>query len=366
MKAFGRNNFLFCYALKSNSNPEICRVFSRKGFGADVVSGGELYAALRSGFKSRKIVFSGVGKKEDEIDYALKSGILMINVESFEEMKAVEKIARRTKRKAPVSVRINPNVEPHTHKFVSTGTIGSKFGVGVKDAYALYKYAFNSAYLAPIGIHFHLGSQLRSAGVYEAALKVISNIIFKLNAVNIHLNYIDIGGGWGVDERGCMMNLKPLAGVVKKYMQKFRTAKFILEPGRSLTAGAGILVSRVLYRKNNGFKWFIICDAGMNDLVRPALYQAKYEICFPAAKNRAPKIKADIVGPVCESADFLVRGARIALPEQGDIFYLASAGAYGFSMSSRYNLRPRPAEAMIMKNGRVKLVRKRETLSDLL
>jgi diaminopimelate decarboxylase len=362
-KAFRATQPLFCYAMKANSSAGLCALAAAEGFGADVVSGGELYRALRAGFEPGKIIFSGVGKTPEELEYALKSKILFVNAESLEEVQALERAAARLKTRAAFSLRINPDVDPHTHKFIATGKLGTKFGVSFEEAQKIYMYAAESAHLRPVGAHFHIGSQVHSAAPYALAAGRLAAFIVKLASRGVNLKYADVGGGWGVKEGAEMPALAPLARAIEGVFQG-TGLKLILEPGRSIAAPAGVLLTRVLYRKRGGHKNFIIVDAAMNDLVRPALYGAKH----PAAllgPGRGPVAAYDIVGPVCESGDFLAEDARLREPAPGQLIVIYSAGAYGFSMSSQYNSRPRAAEALITGPGTWRLIRRRETYKDL-
>ncbi len=361
-KAFRALDPLFCYAMKANSNGALCALAAGQGFGADVVSGGELYRALRAGFEPGKIIFSGVGKTPDELEYALRTGLLFVNAESFEEVQALERAAAKLKKTAPFSLRINPDVDPHTHRFIATGKLGSKFGVSFEEAEKIYMYAAGSEHLKPVGAQFHIGSQVHSAGPYAMAAGRLAAFILKLASRGVNLVYADVGGGWGVREGSEMSDLAPLARAIAGVFQG-TGLKVVLEPGRSIAAPSGALLTRVLYRKRGGSKNFIVVDAAMNDLVRPALYGAKHPVALLGAA-RGPLKKYDIVGPVCESGDFLAKGVPLPEPRNGDLLLIYSAGAYGFSMSSQYNSRPRAAEALIT-GASWRLVRRRETYKDL-
>jgi diaminopimelate decarboxylase len=362
-KAFRALNPLFCYAMKANSGRALCALAAGEGFGADVVSGGELYRALKAGFEPGRIIFSGVGKTPAELEYALKAGILFINAESFEEVRELERVAARLKLRAPLSLRINPDVDPHTHKFISTGKLGSKFGVSFAEAEKIYMYAAESAHLRPVGAHFHIGSQVHSAGPYALAAGRLAAFMLKLAARGVNLKYADVGGGWGVKEGGEMADPAPLAKAVAGAFEG-TGLKLMLEPGRSIAAPSGILLSSVIYRKRGGRKNYIVVDAAMNDLVRPALYGARHPVALIGA-GRGPEREYDVVGPVCESGDFLAQGVRLREPAPGQLVAVYSAGAYGFSMSSQYNSRPRAAEALITGPSSWRLVRRRETYKDL-
>ncbi|OGS55879.1 MAG: diaminopimelate decarboxylase [Elusimicrobia bacterium RIFOXYB2_FULL_62_6] len=363
-KAFSAFDPLFCYAMKANSSGAIAAILAENGAGADVVSGGELYRALKAGFKPGRVIFSGVGKTAGEIAAALRAGILFINAESMEELRAVEAIAARLKIKAPVSVRINPDVDPHTHKYIATGKLGTKFGVSFKEARALYAFAAASRHLQAVGLQFHLGSQIHSARPYLLALAEAGAFVRALREKGVPLQYMDIGGGWGGREGGDMLSPSLLAKAIAGEMGKLQGLRLILEPGRSLVASAGALAVTTLYRKASGSKKYVITDGAMNDLIRPALYGAKHPVAA-LEKKKGPLVKFDLAGPVCESGDFLALNVRLPMPSQGDALLVLSAGAYGFSMSSQYNSRPRAAEALITGPGSWRLIRRRETFRDL-
>ncbi|HCC48483.1 MAG TPA: diaminopimelate decarboxylase [Elusimicrobia bacterium] len=362
-KAFKGLDPLFCYAMKANSSGTLCALAAERGWGADVVSGGELFRALRAGFQPGKIIFSGVGKTPAELEYALKTGIMFVNAESFEEVQELERVAARLKLRAPLSLRINPDVDPHTHKYISTGLLGSKFGVSFEEALKIYMYAAESKHLQPVGAQFHIGSQVHSAAPYALAAGRLAAFMVKLASRGVNLKYADVGGGWGVKEGGEMADPSALAKAVGGVFGG-TGLKLVLEPGRSVAAPCGLLLSSVIYRKTGGKKNFIIADAAMNDLVRPALYGAKH----PAAligRGCGPKRRWDIVGPVCESGDFLAQGVTLPEPAPGQLLAIYSAGAYGFSMSSQYNSRPRAAEVLITGPSSWRLIRRRETYADL-
>lgn len=361
-KAFRKLEPLFCYAMKANSSGALCALAAREGWGADVVSGGELYRALRAGFEPGKIIFSGVGKTPAELEYALERKILFVNAESFEEVKELERAAARLKVRAPLSLRINPDVDPHTHKYISTGKLGSKFGVSFAEAEKIYMYAAESRHLRPVGAQFHIGSQVHSASPYALAAGRLAAFIVKLASRGVNLTHADVGGGWGVKEGGEMADPAALARAVGGVFAG-TGLRLVLEPGRSVCAPAGALLSSVIYRKESGNKSFIIVDAAMNDLVRPALYGAKHPVAL-LGRGGAEKT-FDIVGPVCESGDFLAQGVRLPEPAPGQLLAVYSAGAYGFSMSSQYNSRPRAAEVLITGPSSWRTIRRRETYADL-
>lgn len=363
-EAFRDTGHIICYAVKANSNLSILRLLGRMGCGADVISGGELFRALRAGIKPERIVYAGVGKTESEIRYALKSGILMFNVESSEELKEINRIAGTMKKKAPVALRVNPDIDARTHPYISTGLKKHKFGIPMDEALENYLLARELKNIEIIGIHKHIGSQITEVRPFVDALKSILLLLDELHSRGIKIKYIDMGGGLGIpykDEEP--PHPSELAGEVKKLL-KGRNLTLIVEPGRSIIGNAGILVTKVLYHKKTKEKNFIIVDAGMNDLIRPTLYGAYHEI-VPVERKNSEKIIADIVGPICESGDFFAKDREIETPEQGDFLAIMSAGAYGFSMSSNYNSRPRAAEVLV-KGKRAVLIRKRETYQDLI
>lgn len=363
--AFSSVNPLFCYAMKANSNRTFCGILANKGFGADVVSGGELYRALRAGFQPKKIIFSGTGKTREELEYALKENILFLNVESSDELRVLEKIAAKYGKKTDFSVRINPKVHPGTHSYISTGMKGSKFGVSFDEAFEMYQYAAKSEWICAKCVHFHIGSQIRSLEPYNAAAEKLRSFIMKLEQAGIILDYANIGGGWGVPEGQEMPNPSTLLPAAEKLHSLGK--KIILEPGRSIAAPCGIIVAKILYEKNADGKKFLITDCGMNDFIRPALYGAEHPVALITVNDKSNPGESslyDIAGPVCESSDIEVHDVLLSNPHVGDLVAIMSAGAYGFSMSSDYNSRPRPAEA-IMENGSVRLIRKRGNFEDL-
>ncbi|HTZ17283.1 MAG TPA: diaminopimelate decarboxylase [Dissulfurispiraceae bacterium] len=363
-EAFDGKPHIICFALKANSNSAIIRLFAKHGSGADVVSGGELFRALKAGVSPKKIVYAGVGKTEDEIRYALKNRILMFNVESGNELREIDRIAGEMKVKAPIALRINPDIDPQTHPYISTGLKKHKFGIPIEDALEYYKFARSLKNIAVIGIHKHIGSQLTKISPFVDSLKRLLLLIDELTKSGIRIEYLDIGGGLGItylDEdppqpKDLAKKLLPLL--------KDRDLTIVMEPGRSLVGNAGILVTKTLYLKEGSDKNFIIVDAGMNDLMRPSLYDAYHHI-QPVVKSRRGSILADVVGPICESGDFLAKDREVQRVRQGEYLAVMSAGAYGFSMSSTYNSRPRAAEVLV--NGKdYVLVRKRESYGDLL
>jgi diaminopimelate decarboxylase len=362
--AFDSHPHLICFALKANSNPAILRIIAKNGCGADVVSGGELYLALRSGISAKKIVYAGVGKTEDEIIYALKSKILMFNVESSEELQTIDLIAGRLKSKASIALRVNPDIDPVTHPYIATGLRESKFGIPIEEALENYLLAKRLPHVEILGIHKHIGSQITDLRPFVDALKRVILLAEVLRKHGIKVRHLDIGGGLGIPYKGNEIPPDP-AKLSKAILPIIRDYKFnlILEPGRSITGNAGIMVTRVLYLKRQQEKTFVIVDGGMNDLLRPSLYNAYHEI-IPVLRHRRRKIKADVVGPICESGDFLAKDRMILRPEKGEMLAVMSAGAYGFTMSSNYNSRPRPAEVLV-KGKEFFVIRKRESYKDL-
>ena len=355
---------VICFALKANSNSAILRLLAKQGGGADVVSGGEVFRALKAGIPSRKIVYAGVGKTEEEIGYALKSKILMFNVESEQELMEIDRVAGTLKLKAPISLRVNPDIDPETHPYISTGLRKHKFGIPIEDAFEYYNRAKNLRNTQIVGIHKHIGSQITKVSPFVDALKKTLLLVDELNGHGVHIQYLDIGGGLGItykDEeppvpQTLARNLMP--------MLMGRRLTLIMEPGRSIVGNAGILVTRVLYLKKGEEKDFVIVDAGMNDLIRPSFYDAYHQV-QPVKKRRRRGMLADVVGPICESGDFLAKEREITSVMRGEYLAVMSAGAYGFTMSSNYNSRPRVAEVLV-KGGDFALVRKRETYRDLI
>ena len=361
--AFSSINHITCYSVKANSNLTILNILKNLGSGFDIVSGGELFRVLKIDAVPDKIVYSGVGKTEEEIEYALNSGILMFNVESYEELIKINEIAKKVNKKAPISFRVNPDVDPKTHPYISTGMKENKFGIPVKEAIEMYKKAKNLEYIEIVGIDCHIGSQLTEISPFIDAIKRVKNVIQELKSLNIELKYFDIGGGLGVvykDENPPSPEdyANAIIGEVKDL-----NLTMIFEPGRVIVANTGILVTKVLYFKENEGKNFVIVDAGMNDLIRPSLYKA-YQKIIPVNRNNCEKIVADVVGPICESGDYLAKNREIEV-KRDSFLAVKSAGAYGFTMSSNYNSRPKPAEVLV-KNDKYFIIRERETYDDLI
>ncbi|QWK20749.1 MAG: diaminopimelate decarboxylase [Hydrogenobacter thermophilus] len=351
---------LICYAVKANFNPSIIRVAKEEGAGADIVSGGELYASLLAGVDPNKIVYAGVGKTVKELEYAIKSDILMFNVESRMELDVLNHLAESSGKKIRIAIRVNPDVDPKTHPYISTGMKKSKFGVDIKHARQEYEYAGKLKNLEVVGIHCHIGSQILDVSPYIEAVEKVVDLYHELVRSGFEIRYVDIGGGLGIKYKPDQSNPEPkdLAEAVMPALKSI-DAKIILEPGRSIVGNAGILITRVEFLKDKGHKHFVIVDAGMNDLIRPAMYEAYHHI-VPVVKRDTGYIKTDIVGPICETGDFLALDREIQKVERGDYLAVLSAGAYGFAMSSHYNVRPRACEVLVEKQS-YKIIRERET-----
>lgn len=361
--AFSALNPLICYAVKANSNLSIIRYFARLGCGFDIVSGGELARVLAAGGDASKTIFSGVGKSVAEIEYALQQGIKCFNVESLPELERINEVAARLGMCAPISLRINPDVDAQTHPYISTGLKANKFGIAMSDAEAAYHHAATLPHLQIVGIDCHIGSQLIKLEPLIEACERLLLLIDRLTAQGIHLEHLDLGGGAGIVYRDeDVPDLAAYAQAVHQLIGK-RPLSLILEPGRSLVGNAGFLLTRVEYVKQNEDKQFVIVDAAMNDLMRPALYQAYHHITNAENSPIAPFI-ADIVGPICETGDFLAQNREIAA-QAGDVLVIHSAGAYAFSMASNYNTRPRAAEVWVSGDS-VHTIRERETLAQLM
>jgi diaminopimelate decarboxylase len=362
--AFSRQP-LICYAMKANSNKAVCSLLAKAGAGADIVSGGELARALAAGFSPKKIVFSGVGKTREELRAALRAGILTFNVESAEELSLLEKTAREARRRAPVSIRVNPDVDPKTHPHITTGRYDNKFGVDPREAVQSLRKASRSRHLAVRGVQCHIGSQITDAAPYKLAAKAVGKTIKTLLSAGVALELVDLGGGLGVSVEGRpALDVRSYASALEEALAPWPDLQLLIEPGRWLVADAGVLLTTVLYRKQNPRRRFVVVDAAMNDLARPALYGAKHPIA-PVVSKRGPTRIVDVVGPVCESGDFLARQIPLGPCAPGDVLAVRQAGAYGFSMSSNYNSRPRAAEALVT-DGKARLVRRRETIKDII
>lgn len=363
-EAFRGIPHLICYSVKANSNLALLRLFINLGGGVDVVSGGELYRALKSGVDPKKIVFSGVGKKEDEIEYALRVGILLFNAESFQEIEKINEIAGRIGEKAPISIRVNPDIDPKTHPYISTGLKQNKFGIDILQAPKAYHLAFQLPYLKVIGIDCHIGSQLIEVEPIVEALRKLKDLVQRLRGDGMEIHYLDLGGGLGItyeDEEP--PHPVDYASNILEEIKGF-DCTLILEPGRVIVGNAGVLISKVLYTKENEEKRFVIVDAGMNDLVRPSYYGSYHQI-LPIKREPREEKRVDIVGPICESSDFLAKDRMIQELRPGELVAVMSAGAYGFSMSTNYNSRSRVAEVLV-RDDQMFIIREREDYEDLI
>lgn len=366
-KAFTGVTHSICYSVKANSNLSILRLLSKLGCGFDVVSGGEL-ERIRQADKSaaKKVVFSGVGKTAAEIEAGIKAGILLFNLESAAELEVVAACAAKLKRTARIAFRVNPDVPADTHPYISTGLQKHKFGVPIGEARELYDRAAHSKYLHVAGVSVHIGSQITDLTPFRAAMERVAQLVKEFRKDGHSIEYVDAGGGLGINYKGSQEFESTVAQYANAIIGPLSdlNVTILLEPGRSIIGPAGVLLTRVLYRKENGSKKFVVVDAAMNDLIRPALYQAEHQI-VPAERNNSESEIVDIVGPVCESGDFFARDRGLPYVEQGDLIAILDAGAYGMSLASNYNSRPRPAEVLV--NGKsATLIRRRETISDLL
>ncbi|MGD0231278.1 MAG: diaminopimelate decarboxylase [Syntrophorhabdales bacterium] len=362
-QAFSGIPHITCYSCKANTNIALLRLMARLGGGADIVSGGELFAALRASIPPARIVFSGVGKSEEELAYAVRSGIAMINIESEGELQLIAKVGKRLGKAVPVSIRVNPEIDAKTHPYITTGLRRNKFGILWSDARRLYGEMGNTEYLVPVGISSHIGSQIVEIPPFVAAIRSLKEMIAELASGGIRLKYIDIGGGLGITYRN---ELPPHPGEYGRAIQSElgdAGLTLILEPGRVIVGNSGIFVTKLLYVKATPEKTFYVVNGAMNDLVRPALYGAYHEI-LPVRRTKAKKVKVDVVGPICESGDFFAKGRRMPPLEPGALVAVMGAGAYGFSMSSNYNSRPRVAEVLV-KGEEFFVIRKREVYEDL-
>jgi len=365
--AFSAIPHVICYSVKANSNGSVIRTFTNMGGGADIVSGGELLRALSAGAPPEKIVYSGVGKQAWEIEEALRRGILMFNVESREELETIDAIAGRLRRKASIAIRVNPDVDPKTHPYISTGLKKNKFGIQIDQAVKDYEWAVRRRHIEVVGVDCHIGSQLTDVSPFVDAAARVRVLVDRLLRKGMPIRYVDVGGGLGITYSD---ELPPRP---RQYADALIRAfsgldvTLVLEPGRVLVGNAGVLLARVLYTKTShaaaGAKRFVIVDAAMNDLARPSLY-GSYHAIAPAVKGARRKVVADVVGPICESGDFLAKDRELPAFSSGDLIAVMSAGAYGFSMSSTYNSRPRAAEVMVS-GGSFEVVREREMVRDL-
>jgi diaminopimelate decarboxylase len=362
--AFNDVPHLVCFSAKANANLAVLKLFANLGSGLDIVSGGELYRGLMAGIPPEKIVYSGVGKRKDEIEYALQSNILMFNIESFQELEAVNRCAERLNTKARIGLRVNPDVDPKTHPYISTGMKRNKFGIDNEAAIATYKAANALSHVDVVGIDCHIGSQLTDTAPFVDALRKLKELITNLEHLGIRIQYLDLGGGLGITyDQETPPHPDDYA---KAIVRELENAPFtlIFEPGRVIVGNAGVLITECLYVKKSEQKNFVVVDAAMNDLARPSLYDA-YHAIKPVTHVKRSSFVADVVGPICESGDFFARDRKLPAFEPGDLLALMSAGAYGFTMSSNYNSRPRVPEVMV-KGDQFRVVRERETYKNLI
>jgi len=362
-RAFSSTTTDICFAVKANSNIGILQILARQGAGFDIVSGGELARVLKAGGDPEKIVFSGVGKQDWEIIEGLQNKIRCFNVESAAELEKIAQIASSCGQIAPVSLRVNPNIDAKTHPYISTGLAESKFGIKIESAEHLFQRADEDPHLNLVGIDCHIGSQITEIEPFLAALNILINLVQRLAGKGINLSHIDIGGGVGIkykDEE--VINWNDFASEIKKSMKDI-PQRLILEPGRSIVGNAGLLLAQIILLKNNGQKNFAVVDAGMNDLLRPALYGSWHEIVSVEKRTHPEPLDWEIVGPICETSDFLAKGRSLSIIE-GDLIAILDCGAYGFSMSSNYNSRPKAAEILIADKSHF-CIRDREKISDL-
>lgn len=362
-EAFKARKSLLAYAVKANSNLSVIKHLAKLGAGADCVSIGEVKRALKVGITPYKIIFSGVGKTDDEIRQALEFGILMINVESAAELNRVEVIAQELDKVARISIRVNPNIDPKTHPYISTGLHENKFGVDIDTAKRMYIQCKNSQHLEPVGIHCHIGSQLTQLEPIIEAVEIVANLVKNLTAIKIELSFFDVGGGLGIvykDET--LIDTKEYAQAILKQLFGLDLT-VVCEPGRFIVGNSGTFVTKVLYEKINGNKRFVIVDGAMNDLIRPSLYNAYHKI--EVLNDNEEKSVCNLVGPVCESGDFFGKNIELPQTQHNDLVAIYSAGAYGFTMASNYNTRGKVAE-IAYENGEDRLIRRRETFEDII
>ena len=363
-KAFAAVNPTICFAMKANGNLAIIKSLIDLGAGIDIVSVGELKKALLVGADPKKIVFASVGKTEEEIIFAIKTGILLFNVESEPELSEINRVARRMGKVVQAALRINPDVPAPTHEYITTGSLKKKFGIDLRTTKTIFKSQKKYSHVKINGIHIHIGSQITEGKPFVGALKKVVGFIEELRSEGIHIEYLDIGGGLGIiykDE-----NPQTAAQYAEKVLPILQKTglKIIMEPGRFIVGNAGIFVTKALYIKDNGVKKFVIVDGGMNDLIRPMLYDAYHEI-VPVKQRKASKVKVDVVGPICESGDFFAHDRLLPKVDKGELLAIMSAGAYGYVMASNYNVRGRVPEVMV-KGNKFEVVRERETFKDLM
>lgn len=370
-RAFAGQSHLICYAVKANSALGILKLLDGLGAGFDIVSGGELERVLTvNKAAAARVVFSGVGKTAPEMDLALRSGILLFNVESEGELELLTERAAKLRKCARISLRVNPDVFAETHPYISTGLREHKFGIDIRRAHAVYRRAAKSRAIEAAGVSVHIGSQIRTADPFGAAASRVAALIKQLRRDGLPIRYLDAGGGLGIEYHANLPfrpeeKMQQYAQALRQAMEGLDDLQLLLEPGRFLVAQAGALLARVLYVKKNGTKTFVILDAAMNDLIRPALYQAHHEIVPVVPRRSSRTMVADIVGPVCETGDFFARDRKLPVVRPGDLVAILDAGAYGQSLASNYNSRPRSAEVLV-EGRRARLIRRRESMRDLL
>ena len=358
-------NPLICYSTKANSNLAVLKLYSGLGAGFDIVSGGELKRVMLAGGDTSKVVFSGVGKTDSEIREAIKAKILFFNIESIDELHAINRVAEEMNVRAPIAIRVNPDIDPKTHPYISTGFKKSKFGIEIAGSVDVYREASKMKGINIVAIDAHIGSQIFELSSFNDSLQKLTDLADSLASENINIEYIDIGGGLGItySKEETPPSMDEYAGIIKKHLQG-KPYRPVIEPGRSLIGNAGIMVTKVLYKKEGSAKNFIIIDAAMNDLIRPAFYNSHHEI-IPVKQNENETKIVDIVGPICESGDFLATDREFPVVNNGDCLAVLSAGAYGFVMSSNYNTRPRAAEVLVHGNN-FDIIRERENFEDLI
>jgi diaminopimelate decarboxylase len=365
-RAFRSVPHTICYSVKANSTLSILRLVASEGGGFDVVSGGELERVLRTSRKSaRKIVFSGVGKTAAEMELALRSGIMLFNIESASELDLLAAIAGRLKKHAQIAMRVNPDVSAKTHPYISTGLHQHKFGIPISEAKSLYVHAAKHPHLKVAGVSVHIGSQITDVDSFREAIDRVTDLVRDLRKYGHDIRYIDAGGGLGIPYEGKLGNFdKQIAAYARAVIAPLRGLQLhlLLEPGRSIVGPAGVLLTRVLYRKTNDRKRFLIVDAAMNDLLRPSLYGAYHEIVPVSGASRKSEI-SDVVGPICETGDFFARDRKLPLVDEGDLLAILDVGAYGSVLASNYNTRGKAAE-LLVEGAKVKLIRRRESVQD--
>lgn len=372
-QAFSNVPHTICYALKANANFKLLQLLASLGSGADIVSGGELFLALKAGIEPQKIVYASVGKTDEEIKYAIDSKICAFNIESSQELEIVNEIARAKGKQAPVAIRVNPDIDVHGHPYISTGKSINKFGIDIEGALDLFKNAQKMRGIKIVGIHCHIGSQILNVEYFAASAKKLFQFVIDLNDAAIQIEHIDIGGGLGANYRSVIkeaaeteQNVPEPSDLVQKVISILEPLGYeiFLEPGRSIIGEAGTLITKVLFKKEIRGKKFVVVDAGMNDLIRPSLYDAFHQI-VPLSQQADNCELVDVVGPICETGDFLAKDRNLAVVERGDYLAVMTAGAYGYSLSSNYNSRPRPVE--VWADGkRYEIIRERERVEDFL